>query len=67
MMYCYLLLLLQALKQLLSVLMIRRTREEVKPENYTIPPQHHSLVEVQLHHCDAFVLTHLEKAARQVS
>jgi hypothetical protein len=39
-MYIYLLLLLlQALKQLLSVLMVRRTREEVAPENYTIPPQ----------------------------
>jgi hypothetical protein len=44
----------QALKQLLPLLMIRRTREEVAPENNTIPMQHHALVEVPLRHCDAF-------------
>jgi hypothetical protein len=60
-------LLLQAMKQLLSVLVIRRSREEVAPEHYTIPPQHHRLVEVQLRHCDSFVLRQLEKAARRVS
>jgi hypothetical protein len=56
----------QALKQLLSVLVMRRTRDEVASENYSIPPQHRTLVEVPLQHSDAYVLQLLEKAARQV-
>jgi hypothetical protein len=41
---CWLSLLPQALKQLLSLLVIRRSREKVAPEHYTIfAPLHHSL------------------------
>lgn len=58
--------LLQALKQVLAVLMIRRTRDEVAAEHYTIPPQRHSVVEVAQRHCDAFMTRQLQKTARQV-
>eukprot|EP00883_Tetradesmus_obliquus_P003058 jgi/Sobl393_1/13279/SZX62656.1 len=55
----------QALKQVLAVLMIRRTRDEVAAEHYTIPPQRHSVVEVAQRHCDAFMTRQLQKTARQ--
>jgi hypothetical protein len=58
---------LQALRELLPPLLIRRTREEVAAENFIFPPLQYSLVQVPLRCCDGYVLELLKSAALHVS
>lgn len=57
----------QALLALTSRLVIRRTLQEVVGEGYTVPQQHHKLIEVQPNYACAFILAQLlKKAAKEV-
>jgi len=47
-------------------LLIRRTHEEVVCEGYTVPPQHHSVVEVQPQYCCGYIMHLLKQAAAKV-